>query len=109
MQTFMEIEDGQLVEVQFEGNNLLELSLSPQNLNSAYRQLVSDGEAVGVDNIETSELLPYLILYYFLHPCSALNSRNFISRNSSSVKSEDLVPSIRLSISYSIKSRISDL
>ena len=61
----MEIEDAQLVEVQFEGNNLLELSLSPQNLNSAYRQLVSDGEAGGVDNIETSELLPYLILYYF--------------------------------------------
>lgn len=30
VQTFMEIADDKLVEVQFEGNNLLELILSPQ-------------------------------------------------------------------------------
>lgn len=63
VQTFMEIEDSNLVEVQFEGNNLLELILSPQNLNAAYRQVVRNGGAGGVDEMETSELLPYLKLH----------------------------------------------
>ncbi|RGO99514.1 group II intron reverse transcriptase/maturase, partial [Bacteroides thetaiotaomicron] len=40
VQTFMEIKDEQLVEVQLEENNLLELLLSPSNLNAAYRQVV---------------------------------------------------------------------
>ena len=45
VQTFMEIADDKLVEVQFEGNNLLELILSPHNLNAAYRQVMRNGGA----------------------------------------------------------------
>ncbi len=63
VQTFMEIKDEELVEVQFEGDNLLELILSPHNLNAAYRQVMRNGGAGGVDKMETSELLPYLKLH----------------------------------------------
>lgn len=63
VQTFMEIKDEELVEVQLRGNNLLELILSPGNLNAAYRQVVRNGGAGGVDKMETSELLPYLKLH----------------------------------------------
>lgn len=63
VQTFMEIKDEELVEVQFEGKNLLELILSPHNLNVAYRQVVRNGGAGGVDKMATSELLPYLKLH----------------------------------------------
>lgn len=63
VQTFMEIADDKLVEVQLEGNNLLELILSPHNLNAVYRQVMRNGGAVGADKMETSELLPYLKLH----------------------------------------------
>lgn len=63
VQTFMEVKDEELVEVQLRGNNLLELILSPWNLNAAYRQVVKNGGAGGVDKMETSELLPYLKLH----------------------------------------------
>lgn len=63
VQTFMEIKDEELVEVQLRGNNLLELILSPGNLNAAYRQVVRNGGAGGVDKMGTSELLPYLKLH----------------------------------------------
>lgn len=59
----MEIKDGELVEVQPRGTNLLELILSPRNLNAAYRQVVRNVGAGGVDKMETSELLPYLKLH----------------------------------------------
>ena len=62
-QTFMEIKDEELVEVQLEENNLLEVILSPENLNDAYRQVIRNGGAGGVDKMETSELLPYLKLH----------------------------------------------
>lgn len=63
VQTFMEIKDEELVEVQPRGNNLLELILSSGNLNEAYRQVVRNGGAGGADKMETSELLPYLKLH----------------------------------------------
>lgn len=63
VQTFMEIKDDELVEVQLERDNLLELILSPHNLNAAYRQVMRNGGAGGVDEMETSELLPYLKLH----------------------------------------------
>ena len=63
VQTFMWIEDGELVEVQTSTCNLLELILSPSNLNRAYRQVVGNGGAGGVDKMGTSELLPYLKLH----------------------------------------------
>lgn len=62
-QTFMWIEDDKLVEVQTDSHNLLELILSPTNLNRAYRQVVGNGGAGGVDQMGTSELLPYLSLH----------------------------------------------
>lgn len=62
-QTFMWIEDDELVEVQTGSHNLLELILSPANLNRAYRQVVSNGGAGGVDQMGASELLPYLNLH----------------------------------------------
>lgn len=63
VQTFMEIKDENLVEVQLEASNLLELILSPANLNAAYLQVVRNGGAGGVDEMETSELFPYLKLH----------------------------------------------
>lgn len=63
VQTFMEIKDEELVEVQSEGNNLLELIRSPHNLNAAYRQVMRNGGVGGADKMETSELLPYLKLH----------------------------------------------
>lgn len=63
VQTFMGIKDDGLVEVQFEENNLLEVILSPDNLNASYRQVVRNGGAGCVDKMETSELLPYLKLH----------------------------------------------
>ena len=63
VQTFMEIIGETLVEVQPSTTNLLELILSSNNLNEAYRQVVRNGGAGGVDKMETSELLPYLNLH----------------------------------------------
>ena len=62
-QTFMWIEDDKLVAVQTGSQNLLELILSPVNLNRAYRQVVGNGGSGGVDQMGTSELLPYLSLH----------------------------------------------
>lgn len=62
-QTFMEIIGVNLVEVQPSTTNLLEQILSSDNLNEAYRQVVRNGGAGGVDKMETSELLPYLNLH----------------------------------------------
>lgn len=62
-QTFMWIEDDKLVEEQTGTHNLLELILSPTNLNRAYVQVVGNGGAGGVDQMGTSELLPYLSLH----------------------------------------------
>lgn len=62
-QTFMWIVGESLVEVQTGTPNLLELILSPDNLNRAYRQVVSNQGAGGIDKMGTSELLPYLRLH----------------------------------------------
>lgn len=62
-QTFMWIEDDKLVEVQTGTHNLLELILSPTNLSRSYSQVVRNGGVGGVDQMGTSELLPYLSLH----------------------------------------------
>ena len=62
-QTFMWIVDEKLVEVHTGTSNLLELILSPSNLNDAYRQVLRNGGVGGVDKMGTSELLPYLNLH----------------------------------------------
>ncbi len=43
--------------------NLLELILSPENLNRSYRQVKGNDGSGGVDKMGTSELLPYLNLH----------------------------------------------
>lgn len=57
-QTFIWIDGDELVEVQTSTCNLLELILSPDNLNRACRQVVGNGGVGGVDKMGTSELLP---------------------------------------------------
>lgn len=62
-QTFMRIIGENLVEVQTGTTNLLELILSPENLNRSYRQVIGNDGSGGVDKMGTSELLPYLNLH----------------------------------------------
>lgn len=63
VQTYMGIEDDNLVEVQLGKEDLLERILSPDNLQKAYKQVVGNKGAGGVDKMGTSELLPYLNLH----------------------------------------------
>lgn len=62
-QTYMEITEGRLAEVQIDENHLMELILSPYNMNRAYRKVVSNGGSGGVDSMEAKDLLPYLKLH----------------------------------------------
>ena len=62
-QTYMEITEGRLAEVQIDEKHLMELILSPYNMNRAYRKVVSNGGSGGVDTMEAKELLPYLKLH----------------------------------------------
>ena len=62
-QAYIGIVDDNLVEVQSGEDDLLERILSPDNLHRAYRQVVGNKGAGGVDKMGTSELLPYLNLH----------------------------------------------
>ncbi len=62
-QTYIGIVDDNLVEVQSGKDDLLERILSPDNLQEAYKQVVGNKGAGGVDKMGTSELLPYLNLH----------------------------------------------
>jgi group II intron reverse transcriptase/maturase len=59
-QTFMEISEGSLVVRQPSNERLLELIVSPDNLNAAYKQVKSNGGAGGIDRMDVEALLPYL-------------------------------------------------
>ena len=63
VQTYIGIENDNLVEVQLGKDDLLERILSPDNLRKAYKQVVGNKGAGGVDKMGTSELLPYLNLH----------------------------------------------
>ena len=63
VQTFMEITENELVEVQIDEKHLMELIVSPYNMNRAYRKVISNGGSGGVDSMEAKELLPYLKLH----------------------------------------------
>lgn len=63
VQTFMEITEEGLVQVQIDEKHLMELILSPYNMNRAYRKVVSNGGSGGVDSMGCKELLPYLKLH----------------------------------------------
>ena len=60
--TYIGIIDDNLVEVRLGKDDLLERILCPDNLQGAYKQVVGNKGAGGVDEMETSELLPYLNL-----------------------------------------------
>ena len=60
VQTFMEITENNLKEVQFERGDLLEFILSPANLNKAYLQVKRNHGSGGVDGLSTAQLLDYL-------------------------------------------------
>ena len=62
-QTYMGIVDDTLVEVQLGKDDLLGRILNPDNLQKAYRQVVGNKGAGGVDKMGASELLPYLNLH----------------------------------------------
>ena len=62
-QTYIGIVDDNLVEVQLGKDDLLERILCPDNLRKAYKQVVGNKGAGGVDKMETSELFPYLNLH----------------------------------------------
>lgn len=56
VQTFMEITENNLKEVQFERGDLLELILSPNNLNRAYLQVKRNHGSGGVDGLSVDKL-----------------------------------------------------
>jgi len=60
VQTFMWISEKSLVTVQPTLRNLLELIVSPKNLNEAYKQVRRNGGAGGIDRMDVEVLLPYL-------------------------------------------------
>lgn len=62
-QTYIGIVNDSLVEVQSGKDDLLERILCPDNLRKAYKQVVGNKGAGGVDKMETSELFPYLNLH----------------------------------------------
>lgn len=51
VQTFMDMTENNLKEVQFERGNLLEFILSPSNLNLAYLQVKRNHGSCGVDGL----------------------------------------------------------
>lgn len=58
-QTFMRISESSLVTVQPGMGSVLELIVSPGNMNEAYRQVKRNGGAGGVDRMGVEVLLPY--------------------------------------------------
>ena len=59
--TYMGITDNCFMEVQFPKEKLLEQILSPDNLNFAYKQVVSNKGSSGIDRMPTTELLSWLL------------------------------------------------
>jgi hypothetical protein len=60
VQTFIGITENHLTEVLFTKDDLLERILSPQNMNKAYKQVVSNKGSGGIDGMETDRLLEWL-------------------------------------------------
>ena len=60
VQTFMWMTEDNIVEVPFDKEHLLEVILSPNNLNKAYKAVVKNHGSGGVDNMSCEQLLPWL-------------------------------------------------
>ena len=56
VQTFMEITEDKLVEVQIDEQHLLELIVSPYNISRAIRKVMSNGGSGGVDGMSVKDL-----------------------------------------------------
>lgn len=61
VQTFIGIAENNLTEVSLKRDDLFEQTLSPDNLNKAYKQVISHKGSGGVDKMEVEELLPWLL------------------------------------------------
>lgn len=60
VQTFIWMTEDNIVEVPFDKEHLLEVILSPDNLNKAYKAVVRKKGCGGVDKMSCEELLPWL-------------------------------------------------
>lgn len=60
VQTFMWMTEDNIVEVPFDKEHLLEVILSPANLNQAYRQVMRNKGCGGIDKMSCEQLLPWL-------------------------------------------------
>lgn len=60
-QTYMGITENTYTHFNCPKDGLLEIILSPSNLNQAYKQVKSNKGSGGVDRMEVGELLPYLL------------------------------------------------
>ncbi|WP_025124821.1 group II intron reverse transcriptase/maturase [Myroides odoratimimus] len=61
VQTYIGITENNLMEVRLGQGSLLELILSPNNLNLAYQKVKSNKGSYGIDKLSTEELLPWLL------------------------------------------------
>lgn len=61
VQTFMWICEDDIVEVPFDKEHLLELILSPNNLNTAYKAVMRNKGCGGIDQMSCEQLLPWLL------------------------------------------------
>lgn len=60
VQTYIWMTEDNIVVVPFNKEHLLEVILSPHNLNNAYRTVVKNRGCGGVDNMSCEQLLPWL-------------------------------------------------
>ncbi len=61
VQTFMWMTEDNVVEVPFDREHLLEVILSPDNLNKAYKAVVRNKGCGGIDRMSCGQLLPWLL------------------------------------------------
>lgn len=61
VQTFMWMTEDNIVEVPFDKEHLLDLVLSPSNLNPAYKAVVRNKGCGGIDKMSCDQLFPWLL------------------------------------------------
>ena len=73
VQTFMWMTEDNIVEVPIDKEHLLEVILSPNNLNKAYKAVVRNKGCGGIDEMSCEELLPWLLANKDELMCSLLD------------------------------------
>ena len=61
VQTFMWMTEDNIVEVPFDREHLLEVILSPDNMNKAYKAVVRNKGKGGIDKMSCEQMLPWLL------------------------------------------------